>query len=138
MMDIYTDGSSRGNPGPGGWGAVAVIGDEEVWRISGRSPYTTNNLMELTAVIEAINYASMPIDTIYTDSRYVQLGITSWIKKWKTNEWRTSGGNPVKNQYLWMTLDEIAQGIKFEWVKGHSKNKWNEVADQLASHEKTD
>ena len=131
---IYTDGACSGNPGKGGWGAVLLYGDHQK-TISGFDPQTTNNQMELMAVIEAlkINKKSIPI-IIHTDSKYVQDGITKWILNWKKNGWKTAKKEPVKNVELWQELDALASQhqISWQWVKGHSGNKYNDIADQLA------
>ena len=124
---IYTDGGCSGNPGPGGWGTVILADGKEIQK-SGGEPFTTNNRMELTAVITALTYvsqtpelASRPV-TVCTDSQYVKNGITSWIKNWKKNGWRTSDKKPVKNKELWVALDELAAVIapQWRWVKGHA------------------
>ena len=131
---IYTDGACSGNPGKGGWGAVLLYGDHQK-TISGFDPQTTNNQMELMAVIEALKIIkkSIPI-IIHTDSKYVQDGITKWILNWKKNGWKTAKKEPVKNVELWQELDALASQhqISWQWVKGHSGNKYNDIADQLA------
>ncbi|MFC1659103.1 ribonuclease HI [Pseudomonadota bacterium] len=131
---IYTDGSCSGNPGKGGWGAVLIYGNH-VKEISGKNKETTNNQMELKAVIEALKVLkqSCEID-LYTDSHYVKNGITKWIHDWKVKEWRTANRKQVKNVELWKELDEEVERhkIKWHWVKGHSGDKWNERADELA------
>jgi ribonuclease HI len=131
---IYTDGACSGNPGKGGWGAVLMYG-EHIKEISGKEEETTNNKMELTAVIEALKTLkrSCEID-LYTDSHYVKHGITEWINTWKHNDWRTKNRQQVKNLELWQELDKEVQKhhINWHWVKGHSGDKWNERADQLA------
>jgi ribonuclease HI len=132
---IYTDGACKGNPGPGGWGAVLQAGghEKEMW---GGEKLTTNNRMELTAVIEAL--ASLKrrcsID-LYTDSEYVRNGITSWIHGWKARGWRTADKKPVKNVELWQRLEALAAGhdVRWHWVRGHSGHPGNERADQLAN-----
>jgi ribonuclease HI len=132
---IYTDGACKGNPGPGGWGAVLQAGghEKEMW---GGEKLTTNNRMELTAVIEAL--ASLrrrcSID-LYTDSEYVRNGITSWIHGWKARGWRTADRKPVKNVELWQKLESLAAGhdVRWHWVRGHAGHPGNERADQLAN-----
>jgi len=131
---IYTDGACSGNPGPGGWGAVLIY-PPHIKEISGSSPATTNNIMELTAVIEALKLVkNEKFIEIYTDSKYVISGITEWIKNWKKNNWRNAAKQAVKNQELWQELDQIVaqHSISWHWVKGHSGDKYNERADQLA------
>ena len=131
---IYTDGACSGNPGKGGWGAVLLYKDHKK-EISGMNKDTTNNRMELTAVIESLKNVkkSIPLK-IYTDSKYVMDGITKWIKSWKKNGWRTTDKRPVKNCDLWQELDFECQKhkISWHWVKGHSGDKYNEIADELA------
>jgi ribonuclease HI len=131
---IYTDGACSGNPGKGGWGAVLLY-KEHKKEISGFNPQTTNNQMELQAVIEALKIVkkSSPI-IIYTDSVYVKDGITKWIFNWKKNGWRTANKKPVKNLEFWQELDLLVANHKIDWrwVKGHSGDKYNEIADQLA------
>jgi len=133
---LYTDGACRGNPGPGGWGAVISFGGKEK-SISGACAHTTNNRMELTAAIKALDAidANSSIK-IWTDSKYVQNGITQWIKGWKKNNWRSSTGKPVKNIELWQELDSACSRhfeVKWHWVKGHSGDPANERADRLAT-----
>lgn len=135
-IDIYTDGACRGNPGPGGWGAL-IIDQDGQRSIYGSADMTTNNRMELTAVIEALlslGESSYPI-TICTDSKYVQQGITAWIHNWKRKGWRTAANKPVKNVDLWQKLDSLVLGrqINWQWVKGHAGHRENEMADQLAN-----
>ena len=135
MVEIYTDGACKGNPGPGGWGALMLYGDHEK-TLKGGEPDTTNNRMELTAVIEALRALSRPVKVVlHTDSKYVQQGITGWIKNWKKNGWKTAAKTPVKNVDLWKQLDLLASeyDIDWRWVKGHSGNEGNERADQLAN-----
>ena len=132
---IYTDGACKGNPGPGGWGAVLEYDGRER-EIFGGEPLTTNNRMELTAVIEALTSLTRPCKVVvHTDSQYVQKGITEWIRGWKARGWRTASKEPVKNADLWKKLDEaIAEHeIKWVWVRGHSGHEGNERADQLAN-----
>jgi ribonuclease HI len=134
-LDIYTDGACRGNPGPGGWGALLISGGHER-ELSGAEAATTNNRMELLAVIEALRALKRRVRArVYTDSQYVQLGITSWLKEWKARGWRTAARQPVKNQDLWEQLDALAAGheIEWHWVKGHAGNPGNERCDQLAN-----
>jgi ribonuclease HI len=134
-LDIYTDGACRGNPGPGGWGAVLMHGARER-ELSGAEPATTNNRMELTAVIEALAALKRPVKArVYTDSQYVRLGILEWIANWKKRGWKTADRKPVKNQDLWQRLDELAAGheLEWHWVKGHSGVPGNERCDQLAN-----
>lgn len=135
-IKIYTDGACSGNPGKGGWGAILLYKGHEK-KISGSAPDTTNNRMELSAVIQAlkaIKKESSPI-VIYTDSKYVQNGITKWIHSWKKNGWKGSNKKPVKNIDLWQDLDQESakHDIDWQWVKGHSGDKYNEIADQLAT-----
>jgi ribonuclease HI len=131
---IYTDGACAGNPGPGGWGVYLIYGKHEK-RFYGSSLNTTNNRMELTAAIEALKLLKEPCQVdLYTDSKYVKDGITDWIVKWKKNNWRKSDKDLVKNSDLWQTLDESLKDhvITWRWVKGHSDNKGNIIADSLA------
>ena len=127
-MEVYTDGSCLGNPGPGGWAAIC-----SEFTLSGSLPYTTNNVMELTAAIKALEKVGHREVIIYTDSCYVKNGITKWILNWKKNGWKTASGDPVKNQELWMQLD-VANGshVKWRWVKAHNGDPQNEAADNLA------
>jgi ribonuclease HI len=132
---IYTDGACKGNPGPGGWGALLQLGDS-VKEICGGEPNTTNNRMEMMAVIEALSALKRPCDiTLYTDSKYVMQGITEWIHNWRRRGWRTADGKPVKNVDLWQRLDQaVAQHkINWQWVKGHAGHPGNERADALAN-----
>ena len=134
-LDIYTDGACRGNPGPGGWGAVLMHAGRER-ELSGADPATTNNRMELTAVIEALAALKRPVKArIYTDSQYVRLGILEWVANWKKRGWKTADRKPVKNQDLWERLDALAAGheLEWHWVKGHSGVPGNERCDQLAN-----
>tara|TARA_B100000745_G_scaffold194505_1_gene127962 strand:- start:152 stop:577 length:426 start_codon:yes stop_codon:yes gene_type:complete len=134
MIKIYTDGSCIGNPGTGGWAAVIINGkNEEV--ISGSKNNTTNNQMELLAAIKALsNFNKKKSLKIFTDSNYVKDGITKWIRNWEKNNWKTSTKKPVKNQELWKKLDKLVKfhDVKWEWVKGHSTNIYNNLADELA------
>ena len=134
MLQIYTDGSCLGNPGPGGWGAVLLYKEHQK-KISGKKADTTNNQMELMAVIEALKVLKKPSElTIYTDSQYVKNGITEWVKKWRVNGWRTADKKPIKNLELWQELESEAakHQIKWQWVKAHNGNKYNEMVDELA------
>ena len=134
-VEIYTDGGCRGNPGPGGWAAYLRQGTHEK-EISGAVPETTNNRMELMAVIEALRSLKRPVPIrIYTDSQYVRLGITEWVKSWKARGWRTAARQPVKNQDLWERLDAAAaaQEVSWKWVKGHAGDSGNEHVDSLAN-----
>ena len=135
MIKIYTDGACKGNPGVGGWGAI-IMQDEKNIELFGGENETTNNRMELMAVIMALKEISSNLElTIYTDSTYVQKGISEWIKNWKVNNWRSSSKKPVKNKDLWVELDEAvgSRKINWEWVKGHAGNEGNEKADELAN-----
>lgn len=135
LIEIYTDGACRGNPGPGGWGALLIYGDREK-KIYGGERHTTNNRMELTAAIEALAALKQSCRlTLYTDSQYVCKGITEWLVNWKKRNWLTAAKRPVKNVDLWQRLDQaIAQhDINWVWVKGHSGNEGNDIADQLAN-----
>ena len=135
MISIYTDGACSGNPGIGGWGAVILIKGEKPLFLHGGHHETTNNRMELTAAINAINYFKQKQDLkIFTDSKYLKDGIESWIHKWKINGWKTSNKKSVKNKDLWIELDNgIAKhNILWSWVKGHANNEFNEKADLLA------
>ena len=135
MINIYTDGACSGNPGKGGWGAY-IEAENRVEELSGYENSTTNNRMELTAVIKSLEYIQNPVEiNIFTDSKYVMDGINSWIKNWKKNNWKTSNKKPVKNKDLWEKLDSLTinQKIKWTWVKGHNGNIGNEKADFLAT-----
>ena len=134
-VKIYTDGACRGNPGPGGWGALLIYGDREK-KIKGFSKNTTNNIMELTAAVESLKQLKRSCDIIITtDSVYVKNGITIWIKNWKRRNWKTSSKKDVKNKALWIALDEECSKhqILWKWVKGHSGHPENETADLLAN-----
>ena len=136
-ISIACDGACKGNPGPGGWAFVAHDGDRLVHQNSGYVGSTTNNRMELRAVVTALAWASLDSTRriiVTVDSKYVRDGITKWIHRWKKNGWRTSQKKPVKNRDLWAILDEARQELEIEWnwVRGHSGDKWNEMADQLA------
>jgi len=134
IVDIYTDGACSGNPGPGGWGALLRIGATEK-ELSGYDPATTNNRMELTAVIEALRILKRPVTArVHTDSQYVQKGISEWIHGWKRRGWKTADRQPVKNADLWQTLDALTAGhsIEWLWVRGHAGHVENERVDALA------
>ena len=134
-IDIYTDGACRGNPGPGGWGALLIYKDADK-TIYGGEKNTTNNRMEMTAIIEALKIVKMDCDiTLYTDSKYVMDGITKWLPNWKNKGWITSNKKPVKNKDLWQILEECIskQNIEWQWVKGHAGIPGNEKADELAN-----
>jgi len=133
---IYTDGACSGNPGPGGWGAVIFDEKKKQQNISGKVRDTTNNRMELLAPIMALKEIKSKYDiVIFTDSTYVKNGITEWIKKWEKNGWKSSNRKPVKNKDLWIKLSDLCQKNKvvWKWVKGHSNNKYNDLADILAT-----
>jgi ribonuclease HI len=133
-VTVYTDGACSGNPGPGGWGAILTFGDRTK-ELMGGEPHTTNNRMELTAAISALEALkrSCAVD-LYTDSEYLRNGITSWINGWKRNGWRTSDKKPVKNVDLWKQLDAALQAhqVRWYWVRGHAGDAMNERADELA------
>ena len=134
-VEIFTDGACKGNPGPGGWGAILRYGTTEK-EIYGASKNTTNNIMELTAVIESLKNLKKPCELIITtDSKYVKNGITEWIHNWKKNGWRPAAKKEVKNKELWVELDSLIQihSISWDWVKGHSGHPENERADLLAN-----
>lgn len=134
-VTIYTDGACRGNPGPGGWGVVLLYrGNEKL--LSGATSETTNNRMELTAAIEALNSLKEPCRVdLYTDSQYLQKGIKEWVDQWKRREWRRADKSPVKNADLWKALDASAtkHDVSWHWVKGHSGHPENDKADSLAN-----
>ncbi|MEK8048485.1 MAG: ribonuclease HI [Burkholderiales bacterium PBB6] len=135
QVTIYTDGACKGNPGPGGWGAWMRAGEheKELW---GGEPLTTNNRMELTAVIESLaTLKRRCVVAVYTDSEYVRNGIMTWIHNWKKRGWRTADGKPVKNVELWQRLDGLVQqhDVAWHWVKGHAGDPGNERADALAN-----
>jgi len=135
VLEIYTDGACRGNPGVGGWGAILKY-DNKIKEINGFSKETTNNIMELSAVIKALKELNRSCDIIITtDSNYVKDGITKWIYNWKKNGWKTANKKPVKNKELWLELDDlvIKHKINWKWIKGHSGHPENERADQLAN-----
>ena len=134
-VEIFTDGACRGNPGPGGWGALLRWGTREK-ELFGGEPQTTNNRMELTAVIEALASLKRTCDvTIYTDSEYVRKGITEWIHGWKQRGWKTADKKPVKNAELWQRLDALRNlhHVEWRWVRGHAGDPGNERADALAN-----
>ena len=135
ILKIFTDGACRGNPGKGGWGAILIF-KNEIKEVKGYSEFTTNNIMELTAVIEALKNLNRSCKiTITTDSNYVKNGIETWIKNWKLNGWKTANKKNVKNKSLWIELDELSNKhlIKWQCIKGHSGHPENEKADQLAN-----
>jgi ribonuclease HI len=134
-VTIYADGACRGNPGPGGWGALLIAGGKRL-ELSGAEIQTTNNRMELTAAIEALKALKRPTSaTLFTDSTYVCTGIVEWLPQWKARGWRTAGKKPVKNQDLWEALDaaRTPHQIEWRWVKGHSGNAGNDRVDELAN-----
>tara|TARA_B100000700_G_scaffold312486_1_gene396116 strand:+ start:468 stop:926 length:459 start_codon:yes stop_codon:yes gene_type:complete len=134
-INIYTDGACKGNPGPGGWGAILIYNKHEK-KINGFSPQTTNNIMELTAVIEALKILKEKCNVkITTDSKYVKLGITEWIYNWKKNGWRNAQKKPLKNKSLWEMLDQLQNehNVEWYWVKAHAGHLHNEQADLLAN-----
>ncbi len=135
IVEIFTDGACKGNPGPGGWGVLLRFNGKEK-ELLGGEPATTNNRMELTAVIRSLEALKRRCRVrVHTDSQYVQKGISEWIDGWKRRNWRTSGNQPVKNVDLWKRLDELAGGhdIEWVWVRGHAGHDENERADQLAN-----
>lgn len=134
-VEIYSDGACRGNPGPGGWGALLTYAGQEK-RLYGAAADTTNNRMELMGSIEALKALKTPCQVVlWTDSQYVKKGITEWLQGWKAKGWRTASNQPVKNQDLWQALDEQAarHAVEWRWVKGHAGHYGNEIADQLAN-----
>ena len=135
IVDIFSDGACKGNPGPGGWGAVLRFSDHEK-EIHGGEALTTNNRMEMMAVIEALGQLSGPSRVrVFTDSQYVQKGISEWLPGWKARRWRTAANQPVKNVDLWQRMDALAaqHQIQWLWVKGHAGHPENERADALAN-----
>jgi ribonuclease HI len=135
VIEIYTDGACRGNPGPGGWAVLLRKGDHER-EISGAEALTTNNRMELTAVIRALEALKHPVQAnLYTDSEYVRRGVREWLPEWKSRGWLTAARKPVKNQDLWEQLDRLITGhdIDWHWVRGHSGVAGNERVDRLAN-----
>ena len=136
MIKIYTDGACSGNPGRGGWAAIILDG-EKIEKISGSKDNTTNNRMELTAVISALKYVKDKNLEIYTDSKYAKDGIEKWISNWKKNGWKTANKQDVKNKDLWDELDQLnsKKNVQWNWVKGHANNQYNNMADELARSE---
>uniref|UniRef100_UPI0033426214 ribonuclease HI n=1 Tax=Castellaniella defragrans TaxID=75697 RepID=UPI0033426214 len=135
VVQIWTDGACKGNPGPGGWGVLLRQGAHEK-KLYGGETNTTNNRMELLAVIEALRALKRPcVVTVHTDSSYVQKGMTEWLANWKRRGWRTADKKPVKNADLWQTLDTLAErhALHWKWVKGHAGDPGNECADTLAN-----
>lgn len=134
-IEIYTDGACRGNPGPGGWGALLIAGSRRK-TLHGGEPETTNNRMELTAAIEALNALSGRRKVrLYTDSKYVMDGVCQWLPNWKSRGWKTAAKKPVKNKDLWQALDAATErhDIEWKWVRGHTGDPGNEEADHLAN-----
>ena len=134
-VELYTDGACKGNPGIGGWGVLLRSGQNEK-ELFGGELNTTNNRMEIMAVIQGLQALKRPVEvTIYTDSQYVQKGISEWIASWRARGWKTANKKPVKNQDLWQTLDELVNQhhVSWQWIKGHSGHPDNERADQLAN-----
>ena len=134
-IEIYADGACRGNPGPGGWGALLIAGEARR-ELSGSELLTTNNRMELTAAIEALKALKRPVSvTLYTDSKYVCTGVQEWLPNWQARGWKTADRKPVKNQDLWQALDaaRTPHQVRWQWVKGHAGNVGNERADELAN-----
>ena len=135
IVEIYTDGACRGNPGPGGWAALLLYGGREK-ELAGAEALTTNNRMELTAVIRALEALKRPVEArLFTDSEYVRRGVTEWMPQWKARGWRTAARKPVKNQDLWERLDQLAAAhhVEWRWVPGHAGVAGNERADELAN-----
>lgn len=135
QVEIFTDGACRGNPGPGGWGALLRSGNVEK-TLHGGQHETTNNQMELTAVIKGLEALKKPCQvTVTSDSKYVLSGITEWMPNWKRRGWKTASKKPVQNKELWQELDELVKKheVQWNWVKGHSGHRENEIADQLAN-----
>lgn len=133
-IEIYTDGACSGNPGPGGWGALLRWNGHEK-ELSGGEEETTNNRMEMMAVIKALEALTKPSNVeLYTDSKYVMQGVMEWMPGWKARNWKTAAKKPVKNQDLWQEIDELVQkhNVTFHWVKGHAGHPDNERVDQLA------
>jgi len=138
-LTVYTDGSCRCDTGKGGWGAVIILEDGTIHKLSGSEPRTTNNRMELLAAIKALEFIAEKFDTknnitFYTDSTYLSRGMTEWTKGWKKRQWKMKNGKAMKNQDLWLQLDTLAccQKAKWKWIKAHNGNKYNEMADGLA------
>ena len=137
IVHLYTDGACLGNPGPGGWGVV-LSWDGQMKELSGGQVDTTNNQMELTAVIKGLEALKRPVTlNVVTDSKYVMQGITQWIAGWKQNGWRTAAKKPVANRELWEKLDGLlnVHNVSWDWVKGHSGHPQNEICDRLASEQ---
>ena len=138
MKEIYTDGSCLGNPGYGGWGYIVYEENKEIFRNGDKEWLSTNNIMELTAMDNALSYIQENEDyyVVYTDSNYVKQGMTIWIENWKKKGYKTSSGKDIKNKYLWMKIDEKYQNLKskiqLEWVRAHNGNERNEAVDLLA------
>lgn len=140
MIDVYTDGACSGNPGAGGIGAIIILSNNQKFKVSHYFDDTTNNKMELFAPLLALtllNKSTTDIDiTVYSDSKYLVKGMTEWLKNWKKNNWKTSGGKPVKNKSMWVELDKLSSNFKsvsWVWVKGHSQNMYNNFCDILAT-----
>ncbi len=134
-VEIYSDGACKGNPGPGGWGALLRYGEHEK-ELCGGADLTTNNRMELMAVIQALEALRRPVPVqVFTDSQYLRQGVTQWMTRWKRNGWKTADKQPVKNQDLWERLDRALADhrVEWHWVKGHSGHPGNERADALAN-----
>lgn len=132
-MEVYTDGSCLGNPGPGGWAAKGPD-----FAVSGGAAHTTNNIMELTAAIKGLECTNNSAVTLYTDSCYVKNGITKWVINWKKNGWKTASGQPVKNKDLWIQLDELnGPRVQWRWVRAHNGNPQNEEVDKMARAQAT-
>lgn len=132
---IYSDGGAKPNPGPGGWAALLIYGEHQS-ELSGGEAQTTNNQMELTAAIKALEALTRPCEVeFYTDSQYLRQGITDWIKGWRKNGWKTAAKKPVLNQELWIRLDELNQKhhVSWHWTRGHAGDRFNERVDQLAT-----
>ncbi|MGE0384594.1 MAG: ribonuclease HI [Gammaproteobacteria bacterium] len=135
LVEAFTDGACRGNPGPGGWGVLLRWGAHER-RLSGAEPHTTNNRMELTAVIRALQALKRPSRVrVVTDSQYVRNGLVDWLPGWKRKGWKTADGKPVKNVDLWRELDalKVLHALELQWVRGHAGHPENEIADALAT-----
>ena len=134
IVRIYTDGSCKGNPGPGGWAAILRYNGAQKF-ISGGEPYTTNNRMELTAAIKALAALTRPCKVhIVTDSQYLQKGVSEWMRHWKRRGWKTAKNTPVKNADLWKALDELVSihEVQWEWVRGHGRHEENQLVDKMA------
>ena len=135
-IKVYTDGACKGNPGPGGWG-VYIQSNEDEKELYGGNPETTNNQMEMQAALEALKHLKDEDEIIelYTDSNYLRQGITEWIHKWKTNNWKTAAKKPVANRDLWIEISDLNEkmSVEWNWVKGHAGDPGNERADELAN-----